>query len=109
MNKFEARSYTNEFGQVLNPGDDVFYIGTSWKRTFVNKAKFDGVFIGDVYYWNKETKKHETRKDVVSVKVTDVPYRGVKWNPVLLKYDYQEDMKRCAILPLKRVYKLAST
>ena len=40
VNRFVAESFTNEFGQVINPGDEVMYAGSSRQSTTLRKAIF---------------------------------------------------------------------
>ena len=91
MSEFKAVSYTNEFGQVINPGDRVIYVGTGYAHfVSVNQGIFDGVN----YYRDK----------IRSVRVSNVPDRRWKWNAETEKGEYA-DILRTATLPLCRVYK----
>lgn len=135
MTDFVAEAFTNEFGQVIQPGEDVLFAANSWKRTSIRKGKFKGVRYADVFrteylkdengkYIKEERKnayngstyfvnKSETKKsrEVVAVVIEKVN-RGKVWKWVDLpdgKRDYiktDEDVFGTSILPLKRVYKL---
>jgi hypothetical protein len=134
MTDFVAEAFTNEFGQTIQPGEDVLFAGSSWKRTSIRKGKFKGVRYGDVFrteYFKdaegnyiKEEKtawngtkyfahKTETKKsrEVVAVVIEKVN-RGKAWKWVDRpdgSRDYvvtDEDLFGTSILPLKRVYKL---
>lgn len=105
VNRFSVESFTNEFSQVINPGDEVVYAGTSWQSTSLRKAIFEGV------YWGKS--RRSAGDAVVAVRcggvpskkfVRDEPYDRNKKDQ---KWHY-EHFERKAILPLKRVYKLAT-
>lgn len=100
--KFVAESYTNEFGQVLNPGDAVMYVGMGRGGQISTKqGTFEGVYYSNVYNW-------KDRK--AEIKITGLRVGGVAakrfiydWNT---KSGYHEDYVRKAVLPRKRVYKL---
>lgn len=108
-----AEAFTNEFGQTIQPGDDVVYVGTGYGHTVkVNKGKFAGVYYHtrnvalrdekNQYIRNENGSiKTESRTVVKAVRVDGVPSKN---------YDYKtkqyNDTIRCAILPLKRVYKV---
>jgi len=127
MAELVVEPWTNEFGQVINPGEEVIFAGTSWKQTSIRKGVFGGVHYGLVYK-SREVKdadgnvvrhsngypKHEsyTERDVVSVRVEKVN-RGHVWgyvnNPETGKKEYKlsdEIHYGVSTLPLKRVYKL---
>lgn len=97
-----AEAYTNEFDQVLNPGDRVVYVGGGYNhRVTVNVGTFAGVFKSNVY--DREQRKYV--EVVVALKIEGIP--GRRW-----EYDYTtknggyKDIVRTATLPLKRAYKL---
>lgn len=122
--------WTNEFGQTINPGEEIIFAGTSWKQTRIRKGVFGGVHYGLVYKsrevkdadgntvmettrWGSTRPKREsyTERDIVSVRVEKVD-RGFKYNS-----GYDENGKYfhnttdeidygVSTLPLKRVYKL---
>ena len=92
-NKFQAQSFTNEFGQVINPGDQVVYAGLAYQSTNITKAVFEGVYL------NKGG-------SVEAVRVGSVPYQHWIWDQTTRK-GHHEDRVRKAVLPLRRVYKLA--
>lgn len=130
--EFVEEAFVNEFGQKIEPGEEVLYAGTSWKQTSIGKATFKGVRYGNVvrteYFkdkngsyiqedftdrWGNTYKRHKTEtkitREVVSVVVRS--NRGKKYKWVDLpngKRDYvktDEDVYGTSILPLKRVYK----
>lgn len=132
MSDFKEEAFTNEFGQVINPGDEVIYAGTGWKQTTIRKGVFSGVYYDNVYFieyfydengaliyeeiesYGRTVKriKHERKQKYVpvAVKVSNVE-DGYKYEWVtedgrrrFVKTD--EKNYRCAILPRKRVYRL---
>lgn len=130
MSELVVESWNNEFGQTINPGDEVIYAGTSWKRTTMRKGIFAGVRYGNVTRTNylkdsdgnyiKEEKinsyngkpytvnksERVTTREVVAVRVDKVK-RGRKWGYVDGKYQkLDEVLYSTATLPLMRVYKL---
>lgn len=135
MTDFVAEAFTNEFGQTIQPGEEVLFAGTSWKQTRIRKGKFKGVryaivsrteylkdaegnyikeerknaYNGSTYFVNKsETKKS---REVVAVVIEKVN-RGKAWKWVDRpdgSRNYvmtDEDVFGTSTLPLKRVYKL---
>lgn len=103
MAKFVAEPFTNEFGQIINPGDPVLYVGTAWKSSSVRRGVYAGVYKGNDYSYNRETRKYDSTYKIKAVKVTGVP---------TTKYDKEWNAysaERCAILPLMRVYRLDTT
>jgi hypothetical protein len=137
MTEFVEEAFTNEFGQVIQPGENVLFAATSWKQTSIRKGQFKGVRYGDVFkteylkdskgnYIQEEKKnwngtkyfvnKSETNKyrEVVAVVIEKVN-RGKVYKWVDLpngKRDYiktDEDVFGTSILPLKRVYKLSTS
>ncbi len=113
MTELVAEAFTNEFGQMIQPGDEVVYVGTGYGHSvIVNKGKFAGVYYTTGRVYTKDDKgqyvrdekgnvKYEMKQFVKAVRVDGIPSR---------KYDYKtrqySDTVRCAILPLKRVYKV---
>ena len=101
-NEFRVEPFVNEFGQTINPGDEIMYAGTGWSSTRHNRGVYAGVYYGKYRRYGTQVGE----EPIVAVKVTDVPAK--KWH---YNYDtktgYHEDIKRHAVLPLKRVYKLA--
>ncbi len=113
MTDLVAEAFTNEFGQTIQPGDDVVYVGTGYGHsTRVNRGKFAGVYYATGRTYLRDEKggylrdekgnaKFEMKQYVKAVRVDGVPSK---------KYDYKNrqysDTLRCAILPLKRVYKI---
>lgn len=130
MTELVVEPFTNEFGQVINPGDEVIFAGTSWKKTHVRKGIFGGVryanvtrsfyikdengnyvkedyidrWSGKTYQRNKvETK---TSREVVAVRVEKVS-RGHKYAYVDGKHTKTDEIQYgVSTLPLKRVYKM---
>lgn len=109
VNRFSAEPFTNEFGQVIIPGDEVVYAGTSWHRTTMRKAIFEGVYWGKSYRSAGET--------VVAVRCGGIPEKKFVWDNYIpgdranstFHHVHHEPYERKAILPLKRVYKLDTT
>jgi hypothetical protein len=126
MAELVVEPWTNEFGQVIHPGEEVIFAGTSWKSTTIRKGVFGGVHYGLVYK-SREVKdadgnvvknvngypKREsyTERDIVSVRVEKVN-RGFKYDSghdENGKYFYKKTDEihyGVSTLPLKRVYKL---
>lgn len=135
MSELVIEPFTNEFGQVINPGDEIIFAATAWKSTSIRKGIFGGVhyanvtrteyltdesgryikedyvdrWSGKTYQRNKQ--KTTTTREVVAVRVEKVN-RGFKYN-----CGYDENGKYRATktdevqygvstLPLKRVYKI---
>ena len=108
-----AEAFTNELGQTIQPGDEVVYVGTGYGHSVrVRTGKFAGVYYDVGRHYLKDEKggyirdehgrpKHEMKQYVKAVRVDGIPSK---------KYDYKArqytDTIRCAILPLKRVYKI---
>jgi hypothetical protein len=131
MSELVVEPWTNEFGQVINPGDEVIFAGTSWKQTSIRKGIFGGVRYADVRrlrdvkdadgnivmettQWGATRPKREvyTTREVVAVRVEKVN-RGHKYayvtNPETGKQVYtktDEIVYGVSTLPLKRVYKM---
>lgn len=103
VNRFSAEPFTNEFGQVINPGDPVIYAGSAWKSTRIRKAVFEGVYYGKNWRDEGET--------IQAVRCGNIPTKKFVWdepydrNKKDQKWHYEAG-ERKAILPLKRVYKL---
>lgn len=118
MSDFKVEAYKNEFGQVINPGDDVIYAGTSYKSTTLRAGKFAGVYYDNVRKSiprvdeNGKQVKNERGYAVwdtvseytpVAVKVTDVIDKYFDYT----KKKYVEGKRpKPAILPYMRVYRL---
>lgn len=130
MTEFVAEAFTNEFGQVINPGDEVIFAGTSKKYTSISKGIFAGVRYADVRrtnYLKDENGKYimedytdkwsghtlqryktetTTTREVVAVRVEKVN-RGKIYKYIDGKYKRtEEDQFGTSTLPLKRVYKI---
>jgi hypothetical protein len=130
MSELVVEPWTNEFGQVINPGDEVIFAGTSWKSTSIRKGIFGGVRYSDVSRYRdvkdadgnvvmeerygRQLPKREryTTREVVAVRVEQVN-RGHKYayvtDPVTGKNVYtktNEVVYGVSTLPLKRVYKM---
>lgn len=113
MSTFVIENFTNEIEQVIVPGDEVLYIGTSWKNTRASLATYEGVY------------KNESG-DILAVRVGGIDADKFVWekdkpfNPELGHYRpsyydpiddtrpkfYYEPYFRKAVLPLKRIYKI---
>lgn len=129
MSELVVEPWTNEFGQVINPGDEVIFAGTSWKQTRIRKGIFAGVRYADVYRsrivkdangndvmeerYGRQYPKREsyTERAVVAVRVDQVN-RGFKYESGYdenNKYFYKKTDEinyGVSTLPLKRVYKM---
>ena len=130
MAELVVEPWTNEFGQVINPGDEVIFAGTSWKQTRIRKGIFGGVHYANVNRyravmdangnpvmetnrWGGQSQKseHFTTREVVSVRVEKVN-RGFKYESGYdenNKYFYKKTDEinyGVSTLPLKRVYKM---
>ena len=135
MSELVVEPFTNEFGQVINPGDEVIFAGTSWKQTRIRKGIFAGVryanvtrtlylkdengnyikeerknsYNGSTYFVNKT--ERVTSREVVAVRVEKVN-RGYKyryWTDENGKYRSEKTDEihyGVSTLPLKRVYKM---
>ena len=131
MSELVVEPFTNEFGQVINPGDEVIFAGYSgYVGTRIRKGIFGGVRYANVTrsrevkdadgntvmvegYGGRMYPKRESyvTREVVAVRVEQVN-RGFKYNS-----GYDENGKYFAkktdeinygvsTLPLKRVYKV---
>jgi hypothetical protein len=136
MSELVIEPFTNEFGQVINPGDEVIFAGYSgYTGTSIRKGIFAGVRYADVtrtYYlkdengqYIKEERKNAyngsayfvnkservTAREVVAVRVEKVN-RGHKykyWTDENGNYRAEktdEVQYGVSTLPLKRVYKM---
>jgi len=115
-----AEAFTNEFGQTIQPGDEVVYVGTGYGHsTRVNRGKFAGVYYatgrvalrdenGNYIRDEKGNSKFETKQYVNAVRVDGVPRKTWEYDYNTKKGGYI-DRLGCAILPLKRVYKIDTT
>ena len=64
-----AEAFTNEFGQTIQPGDEVVYVGTGYGHsTLVNRDKFAGVYYatGRVYLRDEKVHTFVTKKVMLS-------------------------------------------
>ena len=130
MSELVVEPFTNHIGQVINPGDEVIFAGTSWKQTRMRKGVFAGVRYADVRRYRpaldadgnpimeerygRKYQKNEAyvTREVVAVRVDQVN-RGHVWkyvtDPETGKQVYKktDDVQYgVSTLPLKRVYKL---
>jgi hypothetical protein len=129
MSELVVEPFTNEFGQVINPGDEVIFAGTSWKQTRIRKGVFAGVRYADVRRyrpavdangnpimeerWGRQYQKNEMyiERAIVAVRVEQVN-RGFKYESGYDengKYFYKKTDEihyGVSTLPLKRVYKV---
>jgi hypothetical protein len=132
MTEFVEEAFVNEFGQKIEPGEEVLYAGSSQKSTTIRRAVFKGVKYANVTRHKYETdengryiqedftdrwgrtykrykSKTETNREVVSVVVR--ANRGKKYVWVTGPTGKREYVKSdvdifgTSILPLKRVYK----
>lgn len=129
MSELVVEPFTNEFGQVINPGDEVIFAGTSWKNTRIRKGVFAGVRYANVHRYRpavdangnpvmeerygRQYQKNEmyTERAIVAVRVEQVN-RGFKYESGYDengKYFYKktdEIQYGVSTLPLKRVYRV---
>ena len=112
-----AEAFTNEFGQTIQPGDEVVYVGTGYGHSVsVNRGKFAGVYYTTRRVYLKDEKgkyikdengntKFETKEVVKAVRVDNVPRRVWTYDYTARKGEHVDKLG-CAVLPLKRVYKI---
>ena len=134
MSEFVIEPWTNDIGQIINPGDEVIFAGTSWKQTHIRKGIFGGVRYANVtrsFYvkdengnnikedyvdrWGKTYQRNKmerkTTREVVAVRVEKVS-RGFKYGWVENEkgervYGQTNEVQYgISTLPLKRVYKV---
>lgn len=132
MSDLVVEPFTNEFGQVINPGDEIIFAATAYKSTTIRKGVFGGVHYANVSksrevfdadgnvvmettHWGSTRPKLERYSEptVISVRIEKVN-RGHKWgyvdNPETGKREFkkseEEQYYGVSTLPLKRVYKL---
>lgn len=108
-----AEAFTNEFGQTIQPGDEVVYVGTGYSHSVrVSTGKFAGVYYSMRRHYLKDEKGQYVRDDKGNVQYEMKQYvKAVRVDGVPSKsYNYKTrqytDTTRCAILPRKRVYKI---
>jgi hypothetical protein len=96
VNTFKPDSFINKFGQTINPGDQVIYVGSGYAHKItVNAGIFEGVYIGEKYDWTTKQKSPQ----VVGVRIGQI-------------FHYEDEGKkyyRKAVLPLMRVFKINTT
>ena len=64
MTDLVAEAFTNEFGQTIQPGDEVVYVGTGYGHSVrVNKGKFAGVYYSMGRYYLKDEKGQYIRDE----------------------------------------------
>lgn len=131
MSELVIEPFTNEFGQVINPGDEVIFAGyNGYTGTSIRKGIFGGVryaivtrthylkdengnyikeerknaYNGSTYFVNKS--ERVTAREVVAVRVDKVN-RGHKYAYVDGKYTKTDEVQYgVSTLSLKRVYKM---
>jgi hypothetical protein len=134
MSELVVEPWINEFGQKINPGDEVIFVGTAWKSTRIRKGVFAGVRYDTVtrhHYVKDANGNHvmediigrdgkptgrqrsktevKTTREVVSIRVDKVN-RGKIYKYINGKYTKTtEDIFGVSTLPLKRVYKIGTT
>lgn len=118
MAELLQESFTNEFGQVINVGDEVIYASTCTGSTSIRKGTFGGIYMGKVRkYRLNEAGGYVTENgryvmdyvdSIVAVRVNDVPSKRFKYDSTTRKGTW-ESIVRTATLPLKRVYKIDSS
>lgn len=117
MTDLVAEAFTNEIGQTIQPGDEVVYVGTGNSHsTRVNRGKFAGVYYTTQRVYTRDEKgrylndengnpKFEAKRVVKAVRVDGIARRTWTYNYKTNKGEYVNRLG-CAILPLKRVYKI---
>lgn len=106
MSEFVAESFTNEFGQVINPGDEVVYAGVSYKSTRFNRGTFDGVYKEQRRNYDYKTRSYGDVEEIITaVRVGGVEDRRWFYDEETKKSGWKPVVRK-AILPLKRVFKL---
>lgn len=125
MTELVVEPWTNEFGQVINPGDEVIFAGyNGYVGTRIRKGIFGGVRYADVrryrpavdangnpimeerYGRQYQKKEIYTTREVVAVRVEQVN-RGHKYAYVDGKYTKTDEISYgVSTLPKKRVYKI---
>lgn len=66
---FKSESFTNNIGQVINPGDEIICVTVSTGRAEVRRGFFEGIVYADngsvsTYRWSiKPGKRHEWQGD----------------------------------------------
>jgi hypothetical protein len=132
MTEFVEEAFVNEFGQKIEPGEEVLYAGTSMKSTHIGRATFKGVRYANVTRHKYETdengryiqedftdswgrtykrNKHtvETSREVIAVVVRANRGKKYVWTTDIdgkQKYVKSDvDVFGTSTLPLKRVYK----
>lgn len=113
MTDLVTEAFTNEFGQTIQPGDEVVYVGTGYGHSVgVRTGKFAGVYYSTGRHYLKDEKGQYIRDEKGNVQFEIKQYvKAVRVDGIASKkYDYKarqySDTTRCAILPLKRVYKI---
>ena len=137
MSEFVEEAFVNEFGQKIEPGEEVIFAGSSWKSTSIRRGTFKGVrydnvtrtesvkdeqgnFIKEDYVdrWSGRTyqrNKTETKttREVVAVSVLVNRGKKRKWvtgaNGKGAWVQTDEDVFGTSTLPLKRVYKYSTS
>lgn len=100
--QFFEESFTNTFGQLIQPGDKVAYVGTSYGSSIL----YQGVFAG-VNYRTHEYGAKKGQRYISSIRIKDVPCRVFDWDSNT-RTGIHRDTFRTASLQLKRVVKLAA-
>jgi len=134
--EFVEEAYVNEFGQKIEPGEEVLYAGSTRKSTRIRKAFFKGVRYANITRRNylkdengnyimedyvdrrsgRTYQRHKTEakttREIVSVVVRGNRGKQYKWgtdangNRGYVMSD--EDVFGISTLPLKRVYKFST-
>lgn len=107
--QFFVEPFTNEYGQVINPGDEVLQIGRSYGCTSSRKSTYLGVYKDYVQtgHWENGKYIHTGKKfDVVAVRCIS-PGMRFKWDAVARTGEYVPST-RTSILWYKQIYKLAA-
>lgn len=110
--KFVEKSIENQFGQTINPGDEVVYLGSSWGGTSVRTGIFAGVYMKDTesswdYAQGRYGKLIEKPVEpyISGYKIKGIKDKCYRWNKNTKTGSY-EDVVRTATLHYNRIYRL---
>lgn len=130
MSELRIEPFTNEFGQVINPGDEVVYVATGYShQVSVNRGRYQGKWYAKVtrtrevldadgkvvmeerYGRQYPKREYYTEMAPVAVRLDNVPkgYRWKSWYDENGKYrcEKTDEMRYgTTTLPRKRIYKI---
>lgn len=101
MSDFVVEAFTNDVGQVIEPGDVVLYVGKSGDQIVTKQGNFDGVYYDNVRNWSTK----QTERKITAVRVGNIPAQKWNWDREARKGWYTDRLRK-AVLPMKRVYRL---